>query len=320
VSQQPTWIGLQIGDFLIDSQIAEGMFSWVYQGAHTVDGSEAAFKIAKPLDMVGLPRADKWTDTESIFIFSGGVTDVHPEPAELLLQQANKLQSCADNNLILVSDASTQAGVSYYQMEVLDGLTLRKFMKASPVPVQMFIELAQALARVQNNPNFGYHGDIKPDHVLFGARGPKLIDPGFFGLVNCQEGEALDCIVTTSAYYPLLKPDDLFAFGIMLWEVACRQHPLRLAAVQNQTVGNGLDNLVRSYENVAQYFLSPLMNIVRPCSLRPEMTNELETVLLRAMRLRIDESGNVDSGDGYRSFNELVAALEQLQEVGILSL
>src|SRR5262249_6315942 len=141
----------------------------------------------------------------------------------------------------------------------------------------------------------------------------KLLDPGYFGAVDCQEGASLCCAITTSGYYPLLEPDDLFAFGIMLWEFVCQKHPLEVQdGSQPGQIGPGLESWVRSRENVGQFSLQPMLQLRRPSELVPGMLPELEAVLLTGMGLGLDHAARLERAPGFKSFGDLAASLEPL--------
>lgn len=311
-----TWVGLEVDNFLIEELIGEGVYSWIYLGTSIANQESKVFKVAKPHDLIGITD-NKKSNTEALFVYSGGIANVHPNTKQLLLQQAQKLDTCRSPQLVEVFDFVSEPDMAYYKMEYVQGKSVRELMILDALPISLLIEIAKGLSLLSEIPGFDYHGDIKPDNILVDSNKVRFIDPGYFGPIDCQEGEDLQCMVTTSTYYPLLKPDDLFAFGIMLWEIACKQHPLGQSSQENQTSKTGpkLEKLVASYENVGQYYLSPILNLTRPREIHPAISDELEKILLKAMRLDASSaSGQLELADGYQSFEELARDLEKLTE------
>lgn len=87
-----TWVGSQVGDYLIDQKLGEGNFSWVYRGIHEDDGKYAAFKVAKP---TGTEPSANGTNvafpTRAIATITGGTMDIKPDAAKLLQKQHEQL-------------------------------------------------------------------------------------------------------------------------------------------------------------------------------------------------------------------------------------
>ncbi|MEW6279037.1 MAG: hypothetical protein AB1758_10465, partial [Candidatus Eremiobacterota bacterium] len=147
---------------------------------------------------------------------AGGWVDSLPEPAWMLAQQAARLMAVRDPALVAVEELVVRQETCYYSMELLEGTTLSDLR---PVPVSVLARVARAMERLLRHPAFPYHGDLKPSNILVTPTGAvRLLDPGFFGT---------DRWMTTPAYYPELKPDDLKAFALLLWELATGSHPLR---------------------------------------------------------------------------------------------
>jgi serine/threonine protein kinase len=186
------------------------------------------------------------------------------------------------------------------------------------------VELAEALQRLSKDPKFKHHGDVKPENIVVTKSGIKLIDPGHFGPLDCAEGNLNRCVVTTPAYYPLLTPDDLFAMGIILWEIACRSHPMDgvaySGAIDKSNLGQGLVDWVRGRELVGQYYLSPILGVRRPSDLRSDMPGALENVLLKALRLRINPDNKFDKDAGFASLADLASALRNVIAEGVRQL
>lgn len=314
-------IGRKKGGFVIESLLAEGPFSRVYKAARRSDNALKAIKVAKQIEQSGsLYDACTFVTAGSIFV-TGGVRGVHPDPYQLLTHQHAKLKCAGDPVLVRLESDLAEDGGLYFEMEFIEGKTLAEVAAAGPVPLVLFAELARSMQRLCAHAGFTFHGDMKPANIMVADDGrARLIDPGYFGPLDCREGNFADCAVTTAAYYPELLPDDLLAFGIMLWEIATGHHPLdgvcTLAHAEKRNADESLIAMVRAAQAVGLYNLAPLLDLPSPRASRPDMSPACENVLLKAMRLRKLAGGKLGLDSGYTSFDELAAALTGLMESG----
>ena len=326
-----TLIGMEVGYLLVESLIADGPFSTVYLARGMKSGEPHALKVAKARELDGeIDTAAHLVDpfrSQALAIGEGVCTSVNPDTKILLNSQLVELKYSSSASFVSISPQIELPQSEVISMDYLGASTLRKAMDA-PVSVAHLVKLARGLAAYHRRiakMGGGAHGDIKPENIMVVPDfGFVLIDPGFFGLIDCAEGDGLKCAVTTPVYYPFLQPDDIYAFGIILWEIACKQHPLLIAkdgtkgtqSGGSQT-GESIHKWVRRYENVGQYFLSPITNLRRPTSINPTITPALEAILLKALRLQLGSDGLLESGEGYASFSEFESALTKLAETGV---
>lgn len=328
--QTPTWIGLRVEDCIIDELVAEGSFSWVYAGNSVATGDRKAFKWAKHPEFVERITVEVPERTQAKAFFTGGVRNIRPDAEKLLALQAEKVSHVKDPALVPFEKVVQKEGLSYCQMPFVSGHTLRQAMAAAPVSINVFVELAHALHRFSKVGGFHHHGDVKPDNIILAKEGVRIIDPGYFGPIDSAEGQYLSGAVTTTCYYPYLKPDDLMAVGICMWEVACKANPFlrtRNAAVEQidsdgnpilrNEITDGVRQLVRQYENVGHVYLQPLMVIQRPRTINPAITPELEVFLLKALHLQLTTEGRIDVGPGFESMGVFIAAMEALRQGGV---
>lgn len=317
-----TWIGMQVGNCLIDRQLGEGSFSWVYHGMDLKGGKNKAFKVSKPPEFVIKEDLSETGQTEAKHVFTGAVTNVRPDAAALLRYQTEKLQESADSSLVSIEDVKETGGLVCCQMEVLRTKTLRQIMDdGEAVELDSLIAACRALAHLSRQPQFQYHGDLKPENIFARPAGITFIDPGFFGMIDCQEGNDLQVAITTTLYYPTLEPDDMLAFGLMLWEIATGRHPLRTNNAQNAgEVGEDLVDWVGQFEAVGQYFLTPLLDLNLPSEINTAINERFESILLKALRLRLNDQGLISRDSGFGDFNQLADALEELAQAGMKNL
>ncbi len=310
--EEVSWVGLKVGNYLIDSLVNDGPFSWVYRGTDLNGGPDAAFKVAKPKESLEINGGDVIQRTQATTIFEGGVADVLPDARDILLSHYDKMQECHHPALIAINSIVDEPDMCFLQMEFLDGLTLRDVITAE-VSIATFIEIACHLDELSKT-TFEYHGDLRPDNILITESGIKLADSGYFGILNCEEGPDLDCVVTNGFYYPCLEPNDRMAFGIMLWEAAVKSHPLQYQQ-PSQIIGDSLEEWISAYEEMGQYFLSPLRNIKRPSDINPDLDPAVEAIIFQAMGLKLADTGLIERDRDDVGFQEFVASLNKIKDL-----
>ena len=320
ITDQSSWIGKILDDVVIDELIGEDPISWIYKAVNQENRAPKAVRIAKPKEKVDLSHRNRPMRTQALTFIPGGVIDIHPDPRELLLLQATKLEKAADPCLVAVENI-VDRDFTYSITELVTGGTLRQKCESGPLPIAVMVELADCLYRLSCNTCFQYHGDLKPDHILIADQGIKLLSPGYFGPLHIKEATLRSCVVTTPAYYPLLVPDDLLAFGILLWEVTCKSYPLGghsdSGVINKSNLGEALVQWVEEKELVGQYYLTPILETGLPSKTRPGLPAALESLLLKAMNLQIRSDGKIDRRQGFTSFDQISTALRGLQALDI---
>lgn len=153
-------------------------------------------------------------------------------------QEARSAAGLGHPNVVSVYDQGVDRGVPYLVMEYLPGITLRELLKQQRrLTTEQSLEIGEAvLAGLAAAHTAGIvHRDLKPENVLLADDGRIKI--GDFGLAravsaNTTTGQAL---LGTIAY---LSPElvtrgvadarsDLYAFGIMLFEMLTGQQPFQ---------------------------------------------------------------------------------------------
>jgi serine/threonine protein kinase len=313
-----------LSEFTITKLLAEGSYSWVYEG--TRDIRRKAFKVAKPIALSGTPGESGRRHTAALICTTGGISDIRPDPVQILSHQIQWLCNLSDPGLVKAEEFVFVGGdLAYGIMEFVPGQTLSELKEESKVATSVLVNLAHTLDRLSGMKAFDYHGDIKPDNIIVTADNQvKLIDPGYFGALDGEHESYSACCVTTPGYYPLLEPDDLLALGIMVAEIILGQHPLDgcqdLNEIRLDNIDPAVIELVKEQQIVGRYFLTPLLESCNPENLaKIDKDSRLKDIALKAIRLRLD--GTMLRADaGYANFLEVARALEGIQSLGFSAL
>ena len=301
-STVPDLVGSSVNGYYLDRRLGEGAFSWVYSGTK---GTECkSFKVAKPRQFAGRFDQTVCSATQALVQITGAALKVIPDSRELLSFEFTRLKAIKDSSIVTVDEYIGSADQCCYQAELISGDSLRRLFDERRADPKTLVDLASVLARLQEqNPKY-VHGDLKPENVLVTTAGIKLVDLGYFGLIKDWDGKEMNVAITTPAYYPYMKPNDLLAFGLILWESATGANPL---AQRDETVNDVLSaDLAQWIDNIASTgtrSFSGLRTIdAETLKLIPE---GLRNILLRGINLRIDDQGKLARADGYQNIAEL---------------
>ena len=175
-------------------------------------------------------------------------TDLADASARRRFQREAQLASSLNHpHILTVYDAGEWDGRQYLVSELVDGGTLRDWIKASPRSwqdvVELVIGLADGLATAHEAGIL--HRDVKPENILITKTGyAKLAD---FGLAKLRESPSLvadaptetrtrpGVIVGTVAYMspeqasgqPVDARSDVFSFAVVLYELLAGRRPFR---------------------------------------------------------------------------------------------
>jgi hypothetical protein len=222
LSLQP---GRRIGVYTIVRQLGFGGAGEVWRAKDERLGRDVAIKVL-------LPHLS--TDTEKLRRFA---------------EEARAAGTLNHPNILTVHDVGEHDGTPYLVSECLEGRSLRERLKAGPMSVaeatSVALGIAQGLAAAHERGII--HRDLKPENTFLKSDGgTKLLD---FGLAKLKlpaasgrkdaDDTALSMIAGTAAY---MAPEqargessdprsDLFALGVMMYEMLGGQHPFRGASV-----------------------------------------------------------------------------------------
>lgn len=314
-------IGTKFGEFSLQELIGEGTFSHVFRAADK-HKNEKAIKIPRKFSS-GNERFE-FVPTQ-VFIKRGQrFSPQEASPIHILRIQVARTRQVSDQGIVRIEDYSFDGENSHCRMPLLTGSTFREYMSSGPVPIAVLRNLALTLSRLNHLESFSYHGDVKPENMIVTTHGVILVDCGYFG--NVHVGEKTDeaqktLIVTTPRYYPRLLPDDLLAFGLLLWETTMRKPLLEgvsyHADFDSENVTDRLSDLVLEEEALGNFNFTGMLGAQTPSSIREGLPPQIDALLLKAVRLKFNKSNKLDIGEGFESFEEIADELKRLTQVGI---
>jgi serine/threonine protein kinase len=207
----------------------------------------------------------------------------------MFLDEARLSMQLNHANIVQIFDLGQVGDTYFVAMEMVEGANLRRVMQRSvdmglhiPVPIGCFLimETAKALAYAHektgpNDQPLGIvHRDVSPPNVLLSRQGEvKLTD---FGLARAATNAQVTDQGVVKGKYAYLSPEaadgkpvdpraDIYSCGIILWELLCGR---RLFAGKSDP-----DTVELVRQGV----------IPKPSSVRPEVDEELERIVLRAL-------------------------------------
>ncbi len=269
-------IGKTIGRYYIVEQLGEGGMAEVFRARDLRLERDVAFKMIR-LDRVTAPR----------FV-------------QRFEREARALAQLVHPHIVRVNDYGEEAGVHYLVMDYIPGGTL-KHRFDGPVPADVAARLLAPIARALDYAHGQgvLHRDVKPANILLTTSGlPLLSDFGIAKIV--QEAHQQDPSLTASGL-GLGTPEytapeqwigrvdarsDVYSLGVVFFELVTGRRPYSADTPAGVLVKQATEPLPR------------------PRSLRPDLPERVEQVLLKALAR--------DPDDRYATMGAFALELESL--------
>ena len=208
----------RIGKYELETQLG-GTMAAVYRARDTVLGRRVVVKL----------------------LSDAGMAD--PEARERFLQEARVASSIQHENIVGVYDFGEEQGRPYLVLEFVEGESLRDAIRDGHLGglgsrLKLAVDVARAVDHIHSRKIL--HRDLKPENIHIDREGKaRLMD---FGIAK-TEGVKLTRSGYTlgTPYYmppeqvlgkPLTPQADVYAFGVMLYELLTGVRPVRSGSVE----------------------------------------------------------------------------------------
>ena len=248
-------IGTTLGRFRIHEPIGSGGMGRVYLAEDPLLGRKLAVKVLPPEVMHDADRRER------------------------LLHEARAASALNHPNIVVVHDLGESDGILYLAMELIDGVTVRRWAEEKRrSPVEIVRLLRQALAALEVAHAAGLvHRDLKPENMLVRKDGLlKILDFGLARSLSPGEGRTATqpgMILGTAPYMspeqvlgqPAGPASDLFSLGTVAYELLTGRHPF------------AADSAVETMHRILHDSPEP------PSRVNPALTPEFDFVFAKAL-------------------------------------
>ena len=190
-------------------------------------------------------------------------------------KEAQAVAMLSHPNIVSVYDVSRSADIDYIVMELIEGITLKQYMRTKGVlSCKESVHFAVQIARALNHAHAKgiVHRDIKPQNIMIALDGSvKVMD---FGIAYLETQAAEKGAAVGSVHY--MSPEqakgqavdarsDIYSLGVVMYEMLTGRMPYTGETAQ---------------EVALQHVSS---TPVKPHVLNPDISPELEAITVRAM-------------------------------------
>ncbi len=268
--------GQSLGGYLLEEELGRGSMGMVYRGKQVALSREVAIKI--------LPQS----------------LAQDPSYVARFIREAQIMAGLNHPNIVQIYDAGQQNGVLYFVMEYVQGPTIGSLLHLDGcmpqhLAAEYVAQIADALDAAYKERNV-IHRDLKPENLMLDRWGRvKVMDFGLARAPGLQQITVAKTLVG-SIYYaspeqiwgkPLDNRSDIYALGVVLYEMVTGQRPFSGRTLQELT------------QKITAGQALP------PTALTPDLSPELERIILIAMAANRD--------DRFSQASELATQLRALQ-------
>jgi eukaryotic-like serine/threonine-protein kinase len=217
---------------------------------------------------------------------------------ERFRREAKSAAALSHPNIVSIYDRGEADGTPYIAMEVIEGRSLKELiLTRGPLPIGQAIDYAkQILGALRFAHRHGIiHRDIKPHNILLGSENRLRVTDFGIARAGASQMTEVGSIMGTAQYLspeqargaPVAAASDVYSLGIVLYEMLTGQVPF---------TGDTAVEIAMKHLNEAP---KP------PSALRPEVTRELDQVILRALAKTPE--------DRYQTADELQEDLDRVE-------
>ena len=223
---EDSFIGRQIGNFLIDGQAGVGGMGIVYSGKR--NDKEFEQKVAIKILKYGLP------------------SDYLLKRFQIERQTLANLQH--PNIARLIDGGKTSDGLPYLVMEFIDGIPITEYCDQKNLSIdsrlKLFREVCSAVQYAHQN--LVVHRDIKPGNILVTPDGiPKLLDFGVAKLLNEDLADLTEGLTKAGIWHmtpefaspeqikgdKITTASDIYSLGVLLYQILTGHQPYRITSI-----------------------------------------------------------------------------------------
>lgn len=270
------FVGRMLGSrYELLEKIGEGGMAYVYKAKCHLLNRMVAVKILRP---------EFVTDEEFIAKFE---------------HESQAAASLSHHNIVNIYDVGIEAEIRYIVMELVEGMTLKRYIKekegfvSDEEIMKISLQIAKALEHAHGNHII--HRDIKPHNIMIDRNG--MVKVADFGIARAITSSTI--INTTemigSVHYSAPEQarggfvderSDLYSFGILMYELATKRLPFE----GDSPISIALKHLKEP--------------IVLPSTINKGLNKGIESVIVKSVQK--------DTGSRYQSATDVIADIEKL--------